>query len=62
MRAKWQINRSFDVSLRAAYENIQLTSITSGEVLNPVEYNAISVLNDSLRNYFRIDLRVGFRY
>ena len=29
LRVKWQVNRSFDVSLKASYENILLTSITS---------------------------------
>jgi hypothetical protein len=63
VKAKVLINRSFDVSLKAAYENILLTSITSGQPLNPdVDYTALTVLNGSLRNYFRLDLRAGFRY
>jgi hypothetical protein len=63
LRGKWQINRSFDVSLRAAYENILLTSITSGQPLNTdVTAASLSTLNDTLRNYFRVDLRAGFRY
>jgi hypothetical protein len=63
LRVKWQINRSFDVSLRAAYENVLLTSITSGTPLNPdVDYSYVAGLNDFGRNYFRLDLRAGFRY
>jgi hypothetical protein len=63
VRGKWQINRSFDVSLRVAYENILLTSITSGQPLNTdVTAAPMTTLNDSLRNYVRVDLRAGFRY
>ena len=48
VKAKWRINRSFDVSLKAAYENILLTSITSAQPLNPdVDYTALTVLNGS---------------
>jgi hypothetical protein len=63
LKVKWQINRSFDVSLKAAYENVLLTSITSGAPLNPeVDYVAMAGLNGSARNYFRFDVRAGFRY
>ena len=63
VKAKWRINRSFDVSVRAAYENILLTSITSAQPLNTdVSSTALTVLNGSRRDYFRVDLRAGFRY
>jgi len=63
LRVKWQINRSFDVSLKAAYENVLLSSITSGVPLNPdVDYVAMTTLNDNARNYFRFEVRTGFRY
>jgi hypothetical protein len=63
LRVKWQINRSLDVSLKAAYENVLLTSITSGVPLNTdVDYVAMAGLNDSGRNYFRCDLRTRFQY
>lgn len=63
LRAKWQINRSFDVSLRAAYENVLLTSITSADPVNTdVAYAGMTGLNNSSRNYFRFDVRAGFRY
>jgi hypothetical protein len=63
LRAKWQINRSFDISLRATYENVLLTSITSAPPLNTgVTYTAMTTLNGSSRNYFRVDVRAGFRY
>ena len=63
LKVRWQVNRSFDVSLRAAYENILLTSITSGQPLNTdVDYAYLAGLNDSARNYFRFDVRAGFRY
>ncbi len=63
LRAKWQVNRSFDLSLKASYESILLTSITGGQPLNPdVDYAAMTTLNDGARNYFRFDMRAGFRY
>ncbi len=63
LRVKWQVSRSFDLSLKAAYENVLLTSITSGAPLNPeVDYAYLSGLNDSGRNYVRVELRAGFRY
>ena len=63
LRVKWQVNRSFDLSLKAAYENVLLTSITSGQPLNTdVDYASCAGLNDSGRNYFRVELRAGFRY
>jgi hypothetical protein len=62
-RVKWQINRSFDVSLKAAYENALLTSITSGPVLNSdVFYAGLTGLNNEARSYLRFDVRAGFRY
>jgi hypothetical protein len=63
LKVKWQINRSFDVSLKGAYENVLLTSITSGVPLNS-EVSAVAMpgLNDAARNYFRVDVRAGFRY
>jgi hypothetical protein len=63
LRAKWQVNRSFDLSVRAAYESVLLTSITGGQPLNAdVDYAAMTALNDGARNYFRFDVRAGFRY
>lgn len=65
LRAKWQVNKSFDLSLKASYENVLLTSITNAnsQPLNTdVDYTAMSGLDDSSRNYFRVDLRAGFRY
>jgi hypothetical protein len=63
VRVKWKISRSFDVSLKASYENVLLNSITSGQPLNTdVDYAAMAGLNDGSRNYFRVDLRAGFRY
>lgn len=63
LRVKWQINRSFDVSLKAAYENVLLSSITSTQPVNTdVDYAAMAGLNNAARNYFRLDVRAGFRY
>jgi hypothetical protein len=63
LRVKWQINRSFDVSLKGAYENALLTSITSGQPVNTdVDYAGMAGLNYGLRNYFRFEVRAGFRY
>lgn len=63
LKAKWQVSRSFDVSLKAAYENILLTSITSATPLNQdVDYAYVTGLDDAARNYFRFEVRAGFRY
>jgi hypothetical protein len=63
LKVKWRVSRSFDLSVKAAYENILLTSITSATPLNPdVDYAYIAGLNDFGRNYFRFEVRAGFRY
>ena len=65
LRVKWQVNKSFDVSMKASYENVLLTSITNAnsQPLNTdVDFVAMSGLDDSARNYFRVDLRAGYRY
>jgi hypothetical protein len=63
LKVKWQVSRPFDVSLKAAYENVLLTSITSAAPLNPdVDYAYLAGLNDYGRNYFRFEVRAGFRY
>jgi hypothetical protein len=62
---KWQVNKSFDLSLKGSYENVLLTSITNAnsQPLNTdVDYTAMSGLDDAARNYFRVDLRAGYRY
>ncbi len=63
LKVKYQINRFFDLSLKAAYENVLLSSITSSQPLNPdVDYAPMAGLNDAARNYFRFEVRAGFRY
>jgi hypothetical protein len=63
LKVKWQITRSVDVSVKGGYENILLTSITSGVPLNPAVQSApMTTLNDGARSYFRFELRTSFRY
>ncbi|HET6487455.1 MAG TPA: hypothetical protein VFH83_13595, partial [Spirochaetia bacterium] len=63
LKVKWQISRFFDLSLSAAYENVLLSSITSAQPLNPdVDSVAMSGLDNAARNYFRFEVRAGFRY
>jgi len=63
LKVKWQISRAFDLSLKAAYENVLLSSITSSQPLNPdVDSVAMNGLDNAARNYFRFEMRAGFRY
>ncbi|MGO9309044.1 MAG: hypothetical protein ACLQDL_08485 [Spirochaetia bacterium] len=65
LKVKWQVNKSFDLSLKGSYENVLLTSITNANVVplnTDVDYTVMSGLDDSARNYFRVDLRAGYRY
>ena len=62
LKVKWRVSRSLDLSLKAAYENVLLTSITNGQPLNgEVDYAAMAGLNDSERNYFRFEVRAGLQ-
>jgi hypothetical protein len=63
LKVKWRVSRSFDVSLKAAYENVLLSSITGSTPVNPdVDYAYVAGLDDYGRNYFRFEVRASFRY
>ena len=61
VRLKWIINRFFDLSLKGSYENVLLSSLT-GVMNDEVVYAPMTELFSEPRNYFRFDLRAGYRY
>jgi hypothetical protein len=63
LRAKWRISRAFDLSLRGAYEHVLVSSLTSLEKINDlVVYAPMTELFSEPRDYFRLDIRAGYRY
>jgi hypothetical protein len=61
LRLKWTISRFFDLSLKGSYENVLLSSLT-GIVSDELVYTPLTELFSEPRNYFRFDLRAGYRY
>jgi len=63
LKAKWKISRAFDLSVRATYEHVLLSSLTSAEKVNDlVVYEPLTELFSEPRDYFRLDIRTGYRY
>jgi len=63
LRFKWRISQLFDISLRGAYEHVLLSSLTSLSKLNDgVVYEPMTELFSEPRDYFRLDIRAGYRY
>ncbi len=63
LRLKWRISRAFDLSLRGTYEHILLSSLTSLSKVNDLlVYEPMTELFSEPRDYFRLDLRAGYRY
>jgi hypothetical protein len=63
LRAKWRISRAFDLSVRATYEHVLLSSLTSADKVNDlVVYEPMTELFSEPRDYFRLDIRTGYRY
>jgi hypothetical protein len=63
LKARWRINRAFEVSLRGAIERARVTSLTSLTKVNElVVYEPMTELFSEPRNYYRLDVRAGYRY
>ena len=63
LKVKWRISRAFDLSLKGAYERALVSSLTSTEKINELVISApMTELSSEPRNYFRFDLRAGYRY
>jgi hypothetical protein len=62
-KLKWLLSRSFDLSFKVSYEHVNLTSLTSTEVINDeVQYAPMTELFSEPRDYFQFDVRTGFRF
>ncbi len=63
LKGRWRINRAFDVSLRGAFERTRVSSLTSLTKVNEgLVYEPMTELFSEPRNYYRLDLRAGYRY
>jgi hypothetical protein len=63
LKVKWRISRAFDLSLRGTYEHVLLSSLTSLDKVNDlVVYEPVTELFSEPRDYFRLDIRTGYRY
>ena len=63
LKAKWKISRAFDLSVRGTYEHVLLSSLTSADKVNDlVVYEPMTELFSEPRDYFRLDIRTGYRY
>ncbi len=63
LKAKWRISRAFDLSVRGTYEHVLLSSLTSVDKVNDlVVYEPMTELFSEPRDYFRLDIRTGYRY
>ncbi len=63
LRARLKISRAFDVSLRAVFERTRVSSLTSLTKVNElVVYEPMTELFSEPRNYYRLDVRAGYRY
>jgi hypothetical protein len=63
LKAKWKISRAFDLSVRGTYEHVLLSSLTSVDKVNDlVVYEPMTELFSEPRDYFRLDIRTGYRY
>ncbi len=63
LKAKWRINRAFDVSLRGAFEHTRVSSLTSLTKVNEfLVYQPMTELFSEPRDYYRLDVRAGYRY
>jgi len=63
LKAKWRITRAFDVSLRGAFEHTRVSSLTSLTKVNEfLVYEPMTELFSEPRDYYRLDVRAGYRY
>jgi hypothetical protein len=65
LRAKWQMTKAFDLSLKASYSSSLLGAVTSAPAdssLLPTWDIVTTELNSQARTSIHLDLRAGFRY
>ena len=62
LKVKWAITKFLDLSLKGAYEMVELSSLTSAEAGSYLVYAPMTELFAQPRRYLSFDLRLGFRY
>ncbi len=62
LKVKWNITRLWDLTVKGSYENVQLSSLTTAPTAGILVFAPATTLFSQPRNYFALDVRLGFRY